>query len=881
MRNASSAQLKPHLWLIQVIGVIVPRRLRADWRQEWEAELRYRELMLAEWDKLDWPNKYDLLRRSLGAFRDALLLQPQRWEDEMIQDLRLGLRVLRTQPSFTFVAVLALALGIGATTLIFSVVNAVLLRPLPLQEAERVVRLGEAHNGTEITTANFSYANFLDLGEQTETLESIAASRFWFATLTDNSEPEQVMGTMVSAHYFATLGATPMRGRVFTKEEDQPNSSQVVLLSHALWQSRFGSDEAIIGKTIQVSGNSATIVGVMPPTFGFPGQSKLWIPLRATGSLRDNRRSHLLQVIARLRPQVTQEQAKAELAAMAARIEKQYPGIDPNLKINAVNLQTNLVAPLRPALLVLLGAVGFLLLIACANVANLLLARAATREKEMAIRTALGAGRLRLARQLLTESVLLSGLGGAVGVLFAVWGTKLIATLDPANFPRINEVTVDATMLGFAVLISLLTGLLFGLAPILQLPKQGLQAALKEGGRGSVGTSRGRLRQALVVSEIALTLVLLIGAGLLINSFVKLMQVKRGFDPTNVLTVNVTLPTAKYNDNARSIAFVRQMLERVAAIPGVVAASTTSTLPMSGGPATNFVIEGQAPVNADREPIADIRSVEANYFRTLLIPLRAGRTFTDRDAETAPRVMVINEEMARRYWPNESPIGRHVTMKNWGDPLTGEVVGIVGDVKADGLDADTRPMIYWPYAQFPNNFNNLVLRTAGDPLSVVAAVKTQVWSVDAAQPLASIRTMEDLIANSVAPRRFNLLLLGGFAVMALLLAAVGIYGVMAYTVTQRTHEIGIRMALGARAADVVKMIVGQGMWLAVVGIGLGLGAAFFLTRLMEKLLFGVSATDPVTFMLVTIVLAMVALLACYFPAHKTTKVDPVVALRHE
>ncbi len=795
------------------------------------------------------------------------------------QDLRFGLRMLRKNPGFALIAILTLALGIGATTLIFSVVHAVLLRPLPLKDAERVVRIGEAHDGTEMTTANVSYANFLDLGAQTESLASIAASRFWFATLTDNGEPEQVAGTMVTAQYFATLGMAPMRGRVFTNEEDQPNSAPVVLLSHALWQSRFGADEAIIGKTIQVSGNRTTVIGVMPPEMTFPGQSKLWIPLRAGGSLRDNRRSHLLQVVGRLKPNAMLEQAQAELSAMAARIEEQHPGVDPKLKLNAANLQATLVAPLRPALLVLLGAVAFLLLIACANVANLLLARAASREKEMAIRAALGAGRWRLGRQLLTESLLLAGLGGAVGVLLALWGVGLIATLDPASFPRINEVMVDAKVMGFALLVSLLTGVLFGLAPILQLPKQGLHATLKEGGRGSVGTSRGRLQQALVVSEIALTLVLLIGAGLLINSFVKLMQVKRGFDPTNVLTVNVTLPFAKYNDNARTIAFVRQMLERVSTIPGVVAAGVTSTLPMSGGAATGFVIEGR-PL-ADKEPIADIRSVDANYFRTLAIPLRAGRTFTERDSENAPRVMLINEEMARQHWPNESPIGQRVTMKDWGEPLMGEIVGIVGDVKADGLDADLRPMIYWPYAQFPNNFNNLVIRTAGDPLNIVAAVKANIWSVDAAQPLASLRTMEAVIADSVAPRRFNLSLLGSFAALALLLAAVGIYGMLAYTVTQRTHEIGIRMALGARAADVVKMIVGQGMRLAFMGIGIGLLAAFGLTRLMEKLLFGVRATDPATFVMIPILLVVIALLACSLPARRATKTDPMIALRCE
>jgi putative ABC transport system permease protein len=885
MTNASpTTRLRFWLWLIALVGVIVPRRLRADWRQEWEAELRYREELLAEWDNLNWKTKFNLLRRSLGAFRDAALLQPQRLEDEMIQDLRVGLRALGAQPGFTVAAALALALGIGATTLIFSVVNAVLLRPLPFPDADRVIRIEERH-GRSAYTSNFTYASFLDLGRQTATLEHIAASRFGTANLTDGAEPERVNSLLVSAEYFSTLGVAPALGRVFLPEEDAPGRNNVVMLSYGLWQRRYGADPNLVGKTIQVGGSSVTVAGVMPHGFrsGFPfnGQYDLWAPLAATGGLRDNRRSHLLGVIARLRSGSTIELAQAEIGAAARRIEEQNPGVDPELNGQVVRLQDQMVAPMRLALIVFLCAVGLLLLIACANVANLMLARSAAREREMAIRAALGASRLRLARQLLTESSLLGLIGGAAGLLIASWGVKLISSLDPANFPRINEVNIDGRALVFALIVSLLTGALFGLAPAMQLPNHGLYETLKEGGRGAAPVRRGRLRQALVVFEVALALVLLVGAGLLGASFLRLMNVNRGLDPNNVLTANLNLSSSKYPNGQRQTAVLRHILERVSAAPGVRSVGLTSSLPFSGGPATSFEIEGRPPVNDAHAPIADIRIVDANYFRTLSIPLRAGRLFAEGDGAEAPRVMVINEEMSRRHWPNENPIGRRVTMKDWGPPLTGEIVGVVGDVKADGLDSSTRPMIYWPYPQFPGVFNSLVIRAEGDPMNIVAAVKSGVWSVDREQPLSGVRPMEDVIAGSIAPRRFNMLLLGIFAALALMLAAVGIYGVISYTVAQRTREIGVRMALGARRADVIKLVVRQGMSLALAGIGAGLAASFALTRLMANLLFGVGPSDPLTFGVIASLLGSVALLACYLPARRATKVDPLVALRSE
>jgi putative ABC transport system permease protein len=575
------------------------------------------------------------------------------------------------------------------------------------------------------------------------------------------------------------------------------------------------------------------------------------------------------------------ERAQAELAAFAHSIEERYPGVDPDLAINVMGLQDRLVASSRPALIVLLCAVGCVLLIGCVNVANLLLARAATREREMAIKLALGAGRWRIVRQLLTESVLLAVVGGAAGLLLAVWGIDSIRAINPGNLPRLEEVRIDGRALGFTLVASLLTGLLFGIVPALQVPKFALHEVVKEGARGSAGTRRRWLRQFLIVSEVALALVLLIGAGLLITSFWRMQQVDRGFEAKNLLTINLTLPRARYARNEQQVAFLQQVLERVSQIPGVRSAGLTSTLPLIGGPATDFVIEGRAPVEAGAEPSADIRVVDPNYFRTMRIPLRSGRSFSERDAAGAPTVMVINENMARRFWPNEDPLGKRVTMKDWGPPLTGEIVGVVGDVKADGLDSETRPMIYWPYPQFPSIFNFIVVRTEADPSNIVAAVKSRIWSVDPEQPISSIATMEQVLAASVAPRRFNMLLVGVFAAVALTLAGVGIYGVVSYTVSQRTHEIGIRMALGARASDVLSLVVRQALSLVIAGVAIGLAGAFALTRVMSSLLFGVSATDPLTFAVTSIILTGVALGACFVPARRATRVDPMVALRYE
>jgi putative ABC transport system permease protein len=799
------------------------------------------------------------------------------------QDIRYGVRMLLAKPGFTLIAVLTLALGIGATTAIFSVVNAVLLRLLPYPNAERIVRVDESHKGLS-NTGNLTYANFIDLDESLKTPDSalpeIAASRPWSFNLTEGSEPERLSGAQVSYRLFEVLRVTPIQGRNFSASEDQPDGPEVIIISHGLWQRRFGGDPDIIGKSIRVSDQSRTVIGVMPQGFAYPQNSQVWTPLIADGGLRNNRRAHLLTVIGRLKDTATLEQANAALAAVAARISEQYAGVDPDLSMGAESLQERLVRPIRLPLLVLFFAVVFVLLIACANVANLLLARAASREKEMAIRAALGAGNWRLIRQLLTESLLLALAGGTAGLLLSLWSLDFIRTVQAVNIPRLQEVSLDGRVLFFSLMMSLLTGVLFGLAPALRAAKFNLSDSLKEGGRTSGGNARNRLRQALVVAEVAMSFVLLIGAGLLINSFARLSQINPGFDANQLLTMNVFLSPTKYREGAQQSYSIARMLENIRSLPGVRSASVVNVLPIQNAVATTFEMENRPSPNGE-ELLANIQVIDPDYFQTMGIQLLKGRAFTQSDGAGAPQTMIINETLARLYFSDEEPMGKRITMKDWGPPLTGEIVGIVADVKANGLERQTLPMIYWNHPQFPQIFNNLMIRTEGDSLQAVAAIKQQIWAVDKEQTISSIRTMDEVLANSVAQRQFYMLLLAIFAGVALLLAAIGIYGVMSYTVSQRTHEIGIRMALGARQGAVLKMIAGQAMLLAAIGIGLGLLAAYGLTHLMSSLLYGVSATDTLTFASVASLLTTVALVACVVPARRATKVDPMIALRYE
>jgi putative ABC transport system permease protein len=799
--------------------------------------------------------------------------------DTLIQDLRYGVRTLLKNRSFTSVAVLALALGIGANTAIFSVVNAVLLRPLPYQEPERIVRVEEQHESWG-RAAGLTYASFLDFRDDSKSLENIAAYRPWNFNLTDEGEPEQAGGALVTASFFHALGVKPVLGRFFLPEEDQPGNNKVVILGQGLWQRRFGSDPNIIGRAIKINDESHSVIGVMPPGFQFPDRSDLWTPLAPTGGLRANRRAHLLTVIARLKPGTSTEQSQAELDSISQQIQEQNPGVDPELALNVIGLQQKLVAPVRPALLVLFGAVGLVLLIACTNVASLLLARATTREKEIAIRSALGATHLRLIRQLLTESLLLALLGGLLGSVIARWSVDLMIAFSPGDIPRLDEVSIDGRVLAFTLLASLLTGVIFGIAPALESTKVDLNRSLKEGGRSS-SSPNNHLRNLLVVSEVAFGLVLLIGAGLLINSFKRLVDVNPGFNPKNVLTMQLFLSGSKYGEDHQQSDFLKQVLERIKTVPGVASAGLVNTLPITGGVSTDFEIVGRPPASVEEEPDADICIIDPDYFRAMEIPLLSGRSFSERDSSDSQRVMVINQTMARRYWPDEDPIGKRVTMKDWGEPLTGEIVGVVGDIKSGGLHSENASMIYWPYPQFPSSFNRVVIRTSIDPMNIVAAVKEQVWSVDKEQPMSDIKTMDQVLSASLAQRRFNMALLGGFAVVALILAAVGIYGVISYSVTQRTREIGIRMALGAERRDILRLVMARGLFLTLLGLAFGLAGAFFLTRAMESLLFGVSVHDPITFAVISLLLSGVALGACFVPARRATRVDPMVALRYE
>ncbi len=796
------------------------------------------------------------------------------------QDLRFGFRMLAKSPGFTAVAVLTLALGIGANTAIFSVVNAVLLRPLDYSDPDQLYVLWGHHPqiGREVA----SLPDFVDWREQNQSFEDLAAMSRRSMNLTGRGEAERVIGARVSASLFPLLRVETIRGRAFSPEEDRPGAERVAILSHGLWQRRFGSDPAFVGETITLDGESYAVIGVAPPEFQFPGRVEVWIPLAMEVDPTE-RRGDFLLVLGRLKPGVTQEQAQAEMTTIAQRLEQQYPNSNTKWGIEIVSLHEQVVGNIRPALLVLLGAVGFVLLIACANVANLLLARAAAREKEIAVRAALGAGRGRLVRQLLTESLLVAIIGGALGLLLALWGIDILLALNPDDVPRLSGVGVDGWVLGFTLGISLLTGILFGLVPAVQISRPDLHESLKEGGRTSGGSLRHRTRHILVVAEVALALVLLIGAGLMIRSFDRLQRVSPGFNPENLLTMRISLPPAKYPERQHVLNFFDQLLERVRSLPGVQSASTIDNPYIGGGGNyLSFIVEGQPTPPLDQVVDAQVRSVTPGFHRMLGVPLLRGRSLTGQDGPGNRLVCVINETMARRYFPDRDPLGQRVAFDGPdGQPRWREIVGVVGDVRQGGLDAEPYPEILLPEAQRTIPAITLMVRTANDPHTLAGAVRGEVQAMDPDQPVYAVRTMDDIMKASVAQRRFNMLLLGSFAAVALLLAAVGIYGVISYSVSRRTHELGIRMALGAQPRDIFKLVVGQGMVLVVIGVGIGLAASFGLTRFLSSLLFEVSTTDPATFAGVSLLLAAVALLACYIPARRATRVDPLVALRYE
>ena len=811
----------------------------------------------------------------------------------LIQDIRYGVRSLSKRPSFVVIAVITLGLGIGANTAIFSVVNAVLLKPLPFKDPERIVLLWGfipkyAQTSDKLPS---SAPNYLALASQSQSFEQLSAFRSWTWQLTGGAEPEQLQGARVSANFFSAVGVSPILGRTFDPQEDDPNPSPVAMISYELWQRQFGGDQNIAGRTMTVSGRTVTIVGVMPAGFRFPGganlipglqfafENDIWVPLAFSEEERKQQGNLNLAMIGRLKPGVTSAQAELETRS----IQSGLPLGSVGYTLNLIPLYKQMSDGVRRLVLVLLATVAFVLLIACANVANLLLTRATSRQREIAIRVALGAGRLRIVRQLLTESVLLSLLGGAIGIALASWGNSILVSLIPKDVPRIQEVGIDLRILAFGLGISFITGIVFGLVPALQSSKVDLNESLKEGSRGiTSGSRQNRLRAALVVSEVSLAVVLLIGATLLTRSFIRLLDTNPGFDASNVLKLRVVLPNvppSRYANESEQIAFFRQLTDRISTVPGVEGAAGVVTLPLTNGfESTDVIIDGQVAADGTR-PNADYNTITPDYFKVLRIPLLKGRQFTTQDVSNSPRVVIVNDLLAQSLWPNEDVVGKRLRVGF--ESEFREIVGVVASNKNSDLIAEVRPTMYLPHAQFPIAGLTLVIRTKGDPLSLAPVVREHVRLQDRDIPVSQVGTMDQVLSTSVAQQRFTMLLMGFFAALALILALVGIYAVMSWMVTQRSHEIGIRLALGARMNDVLQLMLKMGLTLTLTGIAIGLAAAWGLTRFMSSLLFGVTATDALTFAVVPLLLILIAFVACYVPARRATKVDPLVALRYE
>jgi predicted permease len=802
-------------------------------------------------------------------------------------DLRYGLRQLRKSPGFTAVAVITLALGIGANTAIFSVVNAVLLRPLGYKDPNRLVRVWHVpppKSFPGMTRFAASAANYVDWEKQNQTFDHMAIISYRGFDLTGGDRPEQVDATAVSSDFFTTLGVQPILGRTLLPEEDQPGRSHVVVLSYRLWQERFGANRDIVGHDISLDGTSYLVAGVMPASFRFPDFAQMWTPMAWTDQERAVRGEHHYMVIARLKPGVELKQAQADMNTISAQLAQTYPEDDKGWGAVVVPLHDDLVADVRPALLVLLGAVAFILLIACVNVANLALAKTFSRQKEIGIRTALGATAARILRQILTESVLLAVAGGALGLAFAHFGVLLIMAFLADKLPPTIDVGLDSQVLWFTLVVSLATGIVAGILPALRLTRRDVNESLKQGlGRTDADSSGHWTRSILVVSEVALSLMLLVGAGLMIRSFQKLRSVNGGFDSHNVLTMTAMISRAKFSSPLQESSFFERVLQRVRALPGVEAAGVIDDLPLNQqGSHQPIAIEGRPPLPMSEQPEVDVRVASAGYMRALRIPILRGRDINDSDAAGRPAVVVISESMAQQFWPDEDPLGKRLKL-TFSPDMVREVVGVVGDVKIDSLD-QSRPgaMLYSPLAQESGSFPmSLVVRSAAGTAGRVTAVSNAVHEVDKDIPLRDIMAMDDVVANSVSQQRFNMLLLGAFAGLALLLAAVGIYSVLSYTVKRSVREIGIRLALGARLGDVLRKVVFEGMKPTLIGVIVGAAGALALGRFLSSLIYGVKPADPVTFMAVAILLAAVALLASIVPAYRATKVDPMVALRYE
>jgi putative ABC transport system permease protein len=881
----------PYFLLIRFIGMLVPRRLRAGWRQEWDAELRYREMMLAEWDRLNWRNKLNLFWHSTTAFWDVLWLQPGRLEDEMFQDLRFGLRMLLKRKSFSAVALLTLMLGIGASTAIFSVVHTVLLRPLPFAAQEQLVMLWKRDTTANTPFVELALAEVRDWQQQSQSFTDVAAMPAtvygYGYVLTGRGDAVQLESSKVSGSFFSLLGVQPAYGRIFNESDDQVNGQKVVILSDRVWRERFDADANIIGQSIILTEEAFTVLGVMPAKFEFPKGVDLWVPIKTTMPARttENYGATFLLAVGRLKPGVTAAQAETEMNTVIAGVAQQHPESEANgHRIVITPLATHLFGDARPALWLLLLATGMLLLIACANIANLSLAHATARRREFAVRSALGAGRFRLIRQLLSESFLLALGGGIGGVVLSQWLIKFLIRVAPDDIPRMEEVGLNLTVLFFSLVITLLTAIFCGLIPALSVSRLKLNQTLQEGGSKMSGErSSLRTRRALVIAEVAVTVILLSGATLILRSFVNLSQVDIGFHPANVLTMHLRVQGAKYSKPEARREFYRQLIERLEAQPGIEAASAVLIRPMEGtvGWDTPFALEGQSDDEVKTNRVPNFEAITPHYFRTFGIPIKVGRAFTEQDTDQSPSVVIISETMAKTLFaPGVDPLGKRLKLglhnESWRT-----IIGVAGDVRYRELQ-DIRFDLYIPFTQWERAFvNHFAVRTTTEPKVMLATVRREVAALDPAQSIARVATMDELVGANLAQPRFSAVLLNWLSGLALMLAAVGIYGVLVYGVAQRTGEFGIRRALGAQGFDILKLVIGQGMRLVAVGLALGLVASLGLTRLMTKLLFGISPSDPLTFAGIALLLTVVALVACWLPARRAARVDPLVALRHE